>query len=94
MSAQAMFEFETPQAAGAYSIPIAALKPDTGAQGGTIFVFDNGKLAARKVRVVNVRDNNLQIEGDVAPGEVIATAGVSLLYDGMPARLLDPAQFR
>lgn len=94
MSAQALFEFETAQAAGAYSIPITALKPDVGEEGGTVFVFGDGTLSARKVRVVNVRDNNLQVEGDVKPGEVIATAGVSLLYDGMPARLLDPAQFR
>lgn len=90
MSAEAVFEFATPDASGAFSIPISALKPDVGAEGGTVFVFENGKLAARKVRVVNIRDNTLQVLGEIETGDVIATAGVSLLFDGMAARLLDP----
>ncbi len=94
MSAQVMFEFETSEADDAFAVPIAALKPETGDQGGTVFVFENGRLSARKVDVVNVRDNMLHIVGPIREGEVIATAGVSLLYDGMPARLLDPAALR
>lgn len=94
MSAEALFEFPTPGGSEGFTVPIAALKPLVGEEGGELFVFNEGKLAVRKVRVVNVRDNALQIVGDIAAGDVIATAGVSLLYDGMPARLLDPASLR
>lgn len=94
MSAQAIFEFKTPGAVGAFMIPIAALKPQAGAGGGEVFVFTEGRLDARQVNVINVRDNALMVTGDVRDGEVIATAGVSLLHDGMAARLLDPAAFR
>lgn len=94
MSAEATFEFPTLGAFEGFAIPIAALKPLVGQEGGEVFVFKDGKLAVRKVQVINVRDNALQIVGDVQAGEVIATAGVSLLYDGMPARLLDPASLQ
>jgi len=94
MSAEALFEFPTPGGSAGFTVPIAALKPLVGEEGGELFVFKDGALTARKVRVVNVRDNALQIVGDIAAGEVIATAGVSLLYDGMPARLFDPAKLR
>lgn len=94
MSAEVLFEFPTPGGSKGFTVPIAALKPTVGEEGGELFVFKDGKLTARKVRVVNVRDNALQIVGDIAAGEVVATAGVSLLYDGMPARLFDPASLR
>lgn len=91
MSAQAVFEFKPDHTSDAFSIPVSALKPKVDEQGGSVFVFDGGLLQERAVQVVNVRDNALQIVGDIKPGEVIATAGVSLLHDGMQVRLFDPA---
>jgi len=90
MSAEAIFEFQAADTADAFTIPISAFKPKVDEEGGQVFIFEEGALRARDVRVVNVRDNALQIVGDVKPGEIIATAGVSLLHDGMAARLLDP----
>lgn len=94
MSAEAIFEFRTPGGDDAFTIPIAAMKPGVGTEGGEVFVFEDGRLSVRKVRVVNIRDNSLQIVGEVRPGDVVATAGVSQLHDGMQVRLLDPADLR
>ncbi len=90
MSAQVLFEFKPADTADAFTIPISAMKPKVDEQGGSVFVFDKGTLQARNVTVVNIRDNSLQIAGDIQPGEVIATAGVSLLRDGLQVRLFDP----
>lgn len=89
MSAQAIFEFKTDDTDGAFTVPIAAVKSVVNQEAGQVFVFKDGRLSVREVLVVNIRDNALQIKGAIKSGEVIATAGVSLLYDGMPARLLD-----
>jgi len=94
MSAEVAFEFPTPEGGDAYAVPLGSVKTDIGGEGGTVFVWRDGVLTERKVQVVNIRDNRLQIVGDVAPGDVIAIAGVSLLYDGMAAKLLDPAALR
>ncbi len=94
MSAEVTFSFADAASDGSFTVPIAALKPAANQQGGTLFLFKDGKLEARSVLVVNVRENTLQVQGDLATGDIIATAGVSILYDGMPARLLDPAQLR
>ena len=94
MSAQVILEFASEASSDAFTVPIAALSPLAGEEGGLVYVFNDGTLSARKVRVVGLRDNSLQVIGDVADGDVIATAGVSLLHDGMQARLLDPAVLR
>lgn len=94
MSAEAIFEFTLASVADAFTIPITALRPEVGEEGGTLFVFEAGQISTRRVRVVNVRDNALQVVGDVEAGDVIATAGVSLLYDGMQVRLFDPGALR
>jgi hypothetical protein len=94
MSAEAIFEFRVAGVADAFTIPITAFRPEVGEDGGTLFVFEAGEISTRRVRVVNVRDNALQVVGDVEAGEVIATAGVSLLHDGMGVRLFDPDTLR
>jgi RND family efflux transporter MFP subunit len=94
MSAEAIFEFRSPQTAGAFSLPITALRPEVGQDAAKVFVFRDGVLEARRIRVVNLRDNAVQITGDIADGDIVATAGVSLLHDGMRVRLLDPELIR
>ena len=39
--------------------------------------------------VTNVENNSLEVVGDLNEGEVIATAGVSFLHDGMAVTLFD-----
>lgn len=92
MSAELIFRFETEATGKAFLIPMTALKPVVGAEEASIFVYnaDNGTLAERTVRVTNVENNSLEVVGDLNEGEVIATAGVSFLHDGMKVTLFDP----
>ena len=94
MSAQVVFEFKSDETVGGFTIPIAALKALPGQEGGAVFVFADGTVKEHSVEVVGLRDNSLQIKGDIKDGDVIATAGVSLLFDGMQARLLDPSSLQ
>ena len=94
MSAEVVFAFTPAQVQGVFQIPIPAYRAHVDREGGQVFVFESGKLTARQVDVVEVSGNALQVTGALQPGEIIATAGISLLYDGMPARLLDPAKLR
>lgn len=94
MSAEVVFAFNSTQAQGVFQIPIPAYLALVDQEGGQVFVFVDGKLEARQVNVVEVSGNALQVTGPLKTGEIIATAGISLLYDGMPAKLLDPAKLR
>ena len=42
----------------------------------------------RSITVGGVRDNNLVATAGVAPGDVVASAGVSYLVDGQKVKLL------
>lgn len=97
MSAQIIFEFATAATGVAFSVPLGAVLPDTaGGDDGHIFVYDedSGTLSKRTVTVANIHDNMLLISGELEPGEIIATAGVSFLHDGMTVELLDPNTLR
>lgn len=77
----------------AFSVPIGALKGSAeGPSQALIYVFDanDGVVRERPVKVIGVNGNQPQIVGDIEPGEIIATAGVGHMYDGMVVRLLDP----
>ena len=60
------------------------------------YVYDPEKkvVGQRKVTITNVEGNSLEIIGDLKAGEIIATAGVSFLHDGMRVDLFDPATLR
>ena len=94
MSAEIIFRFASAETGAAFVVPMTAVLPNP-VEGGMarVFVFDpgTGLLEARDVQVTNVKDNRLQIIGDIAEGEVIATAGISFLHDGMEVELFDPA---
>lgn len=95
MSAEITFRFETQATGKAFLVPMTALKPQTRSEDdkdATVFVYDaaTGTLSERRVKVANVLNNNLEIIGDLSEGEVIATAGVSFLHDGMSVTLFDP----
>lgn len=91
MSAELIFRFETEATGKAFLIPMTALKPHINSKDASVFVFDGDtkKLVERTVRVTNVENNSLEVVGDLAEGEVIATAGVSFLHDGMAVTLFD-----
>lgn len=91
MSAEVTFTFDTEATGKAFSIPIGALKPDLKAKTATVFVYDEaeGVVRSRPVQVVGMDGNSPQIIGGVEAGEIIATAGVGHMYDGMKVRLLE-----
>ncbi|MEL7047397.1 MAG: efflux RND transporter periplasmic adaptor subunit, partial [Pseudomonadota bacterium] len=91
MSAEVTFRFDTEATGKAFSIPIGALKPDLQSKSATVFVYDEdeGVVRSRPVQVVGIDGNRPQIVGGVKAGEIIATAGVGHMYDGMKVRLLE-----
>ncbi|MEQ8824868.1 MAG: efflux RND transporter periplasmic adaptor subunit [Filomicrobium sp.] len=91
MSAEATFRFDTQATGKAFSVPVGALKPDLQAKTATVFVYDEKEkvVRSRPVQVVEIEGNKPQIVGGVKAGEIIATAGVGHMYDGMKVRLLD-----
>ena len=97
MSAELTFRFATDTTGTAFLVPLAAVKPAVGADGdATIFVYepDTQTLSERIVTVANVKDNSLEIIGELKEGEIIATAGVSFLHNGMRVELFDPASLK
>lgn len=90
MSAEATFYFDAAEKGKAFSIPVGALKPDLKAKSATVFVYDKKEevVRSRPVQVVGIEDNRPQIVGDLKAGEIIATAGVGHMYDGMKVRLM------
>ena len=90
MSAEVTFRFETAATGKAFLLPKAAVQPGGEERKGFVFVFDKAAKAVRKraIRIVNIRDNDLEVEGEIKAGDIIATAGVSFLSDGMAVRLL------
>lgn len=98
MSAEIVLEFATQNTGMAFMVPYGAVKARGGADtGASVFVFDaaTGTVSEVPVAVVDVQDNVLQIVGDsLAAGDIIATAGVSFLHDGMRVTLFDDSVFK
>ena len=57
---------------------------------GTVFGYDQGSSTVKK-RIITgggIRDNRLVVVEGVAPGDILASAGVSYLADGQKVKLL------
>ena len=91
MTAEVTFRFATEATGRSFLIPMTAVLPQSKGK-AVVFVFDEkaGVVHQRSINVKNVRNNNLEITGEIKTGDIIATAGVSFLSDGMKVRLLDP----
>ena len=94
LTVEVVMSFKTDATGKAFLVPVTAVLPAPEPRVGSIFVFDKtaGTIEERKIKVVNVRGNELEISGDIAEGDIIAVAGVSFLVDGMKVKLLDPSQ--
>jgi multidrug efflux pump subunit AcrA (membrane-fusion protein) len=74
-------------------LPLTVLYPEGGKDlknVATVFVYDQSSSTVRKrqITVGGVRDNKLVATAGVAPGDVVASAGVSYLVDGQKVKLL------
>ncbi len=95
MSARIILSYETGATGEAFTVPIGALKGSaSGTSEAVVYLYDAdaGVVRERPVKVVGVEGNTPQIVGELKPGDVIATAGVGHMFDGMEVRLLDPAE--
>ena len=97
MSAEIVFTFSSDETGKAFVLPIGAVLPDARDEAdGQVFVYDPDEkiLHKRSVSVVNLSNNELHVLGELKEGEIIATAGVSFLHEGMRVELFDPAAWR
>lgn len=104
MTASLTFDFESYlEGKTAYLVPISALALDAGLTaearlpGGAeapLFVFNEttSKLELRMVRAGGVRGNNLQVSEGLSEGDMVITAGVAFLSDGMTVELWSAEQ--
>jgi len=96
MTVEVSFKFTTTATGTAFLLPISAVLPTAGKNNGAIFVFDKQKniVRRRNIKVINIRDNEVEVIGDIAAGDIVAIAGVSFLIDNMKVSLLDTKQAR
>ncbi len=94
ISAEVAFTFTTAATGEAFSVPLTAILPVADQDDGLAYVYDaqSSTVQQRKVTVVNIHDNELEVIGDIKVGDIVAVAGVSFLVDGMSVKLLDPTQ--
>jgi len=73
-----------------YLVPVSAIAPGDEPGKGYIFVFDAETSTVKKtaINTKGVEDNRVNITEGVAPGDVIAVAGVSFLRDGQQVKLM------
>lgn len=76
-----------------YLVPITAIAPGDDAAPGYLFIFDPEAGVVRRTPVRGggtIEDNLVEVAEGVAPGDIVASAGVSFLRDGQAVRLLAP----
>ena len=90
MTAEITFEFKDESLASGYLTPIHALLPTTEANRGHVFVYQADTSTVRKtpVHFRGVKENLVFITEGIAPGDVVAVAGVNFLSDGMKVKLM------
>src|SRR5450631_1071721 len=76
-----------------FLLPLTVVYPEGGKDlknVATVFVYDQSTSAVKKrqITVGGVRDNNLVVMSGLAPGDIVASAGVSYLVDGQKVKLL------
>ena len=89
MSAEVTFRIQQNVGEETYAVPVGAVLTSGEAKKGYVFAFNkrNSTVDRRNISVVNVRDNDLIITGEVKAGDIIATAGVTFLHDKMKVRI-------
>ncbi len=94
LTVEVTFKFKTDATGKALLLPVTAVLATEAQGGGTVFVYDKHESVVRqkKVQVINVHNNELEVAGDVKVNDIVAIAGVSFLVDGMKVRLLDSTQ--
>lgn len=91
MTAQVTFSFSSgSKDQGSFILPVTAVQPLPEADTGRVFVVDTekGVVNARTVTVINIVGNQIEVIGDLKPGDALVSAGTSFVTDGMKVRLM------
>ena len=90
MTAEASLIVKAENQQPGYIVPFQALLPAPEADRGFAFVYDPGTSTVKKTAVHSrgSEDKEVIVDEGLAPGDVIAVAGVSFLADGMKVKLL------
>jgi multidrug efflux pump subunit AcrA (membrane-fusion protein) len=90
MTAQADLFLKVENQQPGYLVPLQALLPAPETNQGYAFVYDPNTSTVRKtaVRARGIEDKEAIVYEGLAPGDIIAVAGVSFLADGMKVKLL------
>ncbi len=95
MSAEVGLQFEAASAQHKIGLPTTAVLPtEAGERQALVYVYDpeTSTVQPRAVSIVSVVDNTIEVVGELSPGDRVAVAGVSFLYDGMPVKLMETNQ--
>ena len=73
-----------------YFVPLSSIVASDEEYIGAVFKYDAGEGVVRRtpIRAAGVRENLVIVQEGVAPGDIVASAGVSFLMDGQRVRLL------
>lgn len=88
MTAETTFELKGADFPEGYPIPGEAVRPTAEANSGFVFVYqpDTSTVKQTPVRWKGVKDNRIIVSEGIAPGDILAVAGVSFLSDGMQVK--------
>ncbi|MCB1035654.1 MAG: efflux RND transporter periplasmic adaptor subunit [Acidobacteria bacterium] len=94
MAAEVTFELPA-EGLGRVYVPPVAVGEDT--QGRFVFILEaggegRGSVHRRAVEVGELAQRGLEVLSGLEPGELVVTAGVRRLSDGMAVKVLDPAE--
>lgn len=90
MTAEVLLDLPVTGKGRGFLLPISAILPARQPKSGYVFIYNPKTKKLKKVKIkTSGAVNNLGIvEGDIAAGDIIATAGVSFLADNMEVKLL------
>jgi RND family efflux transporter MFP subunit len=93
MTAEANLMFVDEDQTPGYLIPLQALLPDQEINRGFVFVYDpqTSMVKKTKVHARGIENKQAIVSEGLAPGDIIAVAGVSFLSDEMKVKLMKPS---
>ena len=93
MAAEVMLRLPQAQTASSYFVPLVAIAPGDRSGEGFVFVYDPVSSTVRRTPVRSARllaSNTVAVTG-LNAGDVIASAGVSFLFDGERVKMMEPS---
>ena len=93
MTAEVMLRLPQAQTAASYFVPLVAIAPGDRSGEGFVFVYDPVSSTVRRTPVRSARllaSNTVAVTG-LNAGDIIASAGVSFLFNGQRVKMMEPS---